>query len=96
MTRVSKSTQPKSKRLSLELEQVRNEAVAKIDDLVVEVEKGTVQSRNIQTNRAHLVEQFNTHVRYLHGCGNELLSIYRQANMAGRSTNPPKHFGNNG
>jgi hypothetical protein len=78
--------------LLLGLEEIKNSATKKIDDLILEVDKGATQYRNIKANEARLVEQLNTYVQYLGRCGNEMLSVYRQANVAARSTPSPEHF----
>ena len=74
------------------LEEIKNSAIEKIDDLILEVDKGAAQYRNITANEARLVEQFNTYVQYLQRCANELLSVYRQANVAARAIPAPEHF----
>ena len=74
------------------LEHIKNSAIEKIDDLFLEVDKGATQYRDIKANETRLVEQFNTYVQYLQRCGNELLSVYRQANVATRSIPAPEHF----
>jgi hypothetical protein len=74
------------------LEEIKNSAIKKIDDLILEVDKGATQYRNIKANETRLIEQFNTYVQYLQRCGNELLSVYQQANVAARSTPAPEHF----
>lgn len=78
--------------LSSELKRVRDGSVAKMDELVREVESGSQQYKNIHWNRAHMVDQFTTHLRDLQQCGRELLAIYRQANVEARRTPPPEHF----
>jgi hypothetical protein len=78
--------------LMSELEEIKNAAIATLDDLSLEVEKGGTQYRNIRANQTHLIEQFEGHIDYLQKCGNELLSIYRQANTAARSSPEPEHF----
>jgi hypothetical protein len=78
--------------LSAGLEEIKNAAIRKIDDLILEVDRGAAQFRNIKANQVRLIEQFNTYVQYLQKCGNELLSIYRQANIKMRSPPAPVHF----
>ncbi len=78
--------------LSAELEDIKSAAISTLDDLILEVEKGGAQYKNIRANQTHLVEQFEGHIDYLEKCGNELLSIYRQANVAARSSPGPEHF----
>jgi len=78
--------------LSSGLEEIKNMAITTIDDLTLEVEKGAAQYKNIRANQTYLVGQFDGHVDYLQKCGNELLSIYRQTNIAARSSPAPEHF----
>ncbi len=78
--------------LSWGLEEIKNTAITTIDDLILEVEKGAAQYKNIRANQAHLMGQFDGYVDYLQKCGNELLSIYRQVNIAARSSPAPEHF----
>jgi hypothetical protein len=76
----------------LELEEIKDAAIATLDNLSLDVEKGAAQYKNIRANQTHLIEQFERHMDYLQKCGNELLSIYRQANTEARSSPCPEHF----
>jgi hypothetical protein len=71
--------------LMLEFEEIKDRAIATLDNLSLEVEKGAAQYKNIRSNQTRLIEQFEN-------CGNELLSVYRQANAAARSGPTPDHF----
>jgi hypothetical protein len=78
--------------LMLELEDIKDAAIATLDRLSLEVEKGAAQYKNIRSNQNHVIEQFDGYMDYLQKCGNELLSIYRQANISARSSPGPDHF----
>ena len=75
-----------------DLADIKDTALAAIDALSSEIEGRKEEHRGIILSRANLTELFQGHVRYLEQCGNELLTVYRQANIAKRSTPAPPHF----
>jgi len=78
--------------LAGELEQVRDDAVARMDSLTAEVEVRQGQYQSIRKSRIRLQDLFRRHHGYLEQCGNDLLSTYRQANREARSAPEPDHF----
>lgn len=75
-----------------ELVRIKNESIGQLDTLSAEMEFKVEDYRNIDANRKSLVDSFTAHVAYLEQCCNQLLSVYRQANIGARTSPGPQHF----
>ena len=76
-----------------DLMDVRNDYQQTITDLRSDLSKRRTEHEAIVANRSRMLSQFGEHQNQLEKAANVLLSRYRDANRAARSTPAPAHFG---
>ena len=75
-----------------ELEGIRDEAVKKLNQIAGDIQRRKSEYEAILGARRKLQASFDQQLRHLQQCGNELLTIYREANRRARTTPAPEHF----
>jgi hypothetical protein len=74
------------------LEAIKMDSVQQLDELSTEIEFKVDEYRTIDQSRSSIGQLFTSQLTYLEQCCNELLAIYRQANIGNRTLPAPQHF----
>lgn len=72
--------------------EVRDIHHERVEDIIENLHKRRTEHSAILAHRAKLISLFAEYQSQLERCANQLLRKYRDANLAARSTNAPKHF----
>ena len=75
-----------------ELQALKDEAIAQIRDVKVELERRCEQYQSIADSRDRYIAAYRAHCEHLESVANTLLGIYREENCRARSTPAPAHF----
>jgi hypothetical protein len=91
--RKARDTYAERRRINIEsLQDVRGEYEDALTDARGDLSRQRVQHDDIVSHRARLLALFNEHQTQLERAANALLSAYRAANIAARSSPAPNHF----
>lgn len=75
-----------------ELERVRDTALGKLNQITKDINNYKSEHETILSSQRKLLSSFDEHLRHLQQCGNELLSVYREANRRARTTLEPAYY----
>ncbi|WP_348632393.1 hypothetical protein [Mesorhizobium sp. M7A.F.Ca.CA.003.01.2.1] len=83
----------RKKELIEELQDVRDDHNEKVEEIVKQLGSRRREHRAIVDHRSRLLALFAQHQDQLERACNQLLSMYREANIQARTEPAPKHFG---